>query len=114
VEQVNKADTDVRRAMQVETLKRDLSKARSLREIVLGEIRNGVAPTWIATKYGHMGVTLERVLAAKAAIDKQAERRDGNALHGRNEGSRDQAEEGEERHGDAFGELGYCSAAAAG
>ena len=59
--------------MQFESLKYDLSKARSLREIVLGEIKNGVDPKWLAVKYRHLGVTLERVVAAKAAIDKQEE-----------------------------------------
>jgi len=59
--------------MQLAALRYDLSTARPLKELVLGDLKNGVRPEWIATKYGHLGVTLERVIAFKAAIDKQTE-----------------------------------------
>ena len=62
-----------RREMQMAALQFDLSTARPLKEIVLGEIKQGTDPKWIVVKYGHLGVTLERVLAAKGAMDKQAE-----------------------------------------
>lgn len=57
--------------MQMAALQYDISTARPLKELVLGELKNGTRPEWIATRYAHFGVTLERVLAAKAAIDKQ-------------------------------------------
>lgn len=71
----SKADADVKREMQHAALKFDISTAKPLKEIVLGEIKLGIRPEWIATKYQHLGVTLERVLAAKAAIEKQSEAR---------------------------------------
>lgn len=66
-------ERDVKREMQLAALKHDLSTAKRLKDVVLGEIRLGARPEWVAMKYGHLGVTLERVLAAKAAIDKQEE-----------------------------------------
>lgn len=65
---------------RAESLKRDIAAARKLKEIVIGELRNGVNPKWIAVKYGHLGVTLERVLAAKVAIDQQEEQRGGKKV----------------------------------
>jgi hypothetical protein len=73
--------------MQHAALKFDLSTARPLRDLVLAEIKNGVDLKWIATKYGHLGATLDRVLTAKAAIDKQKElqRERENAARGNRE-----------------------------
>lgn len=65
------ADKGDKLEMQHAALKFDISTARPLKEIVLAEIKNGVKPEWIACRYAHLGVTLERVLAAKAAIDQQ-------------------------------------------
>lgn len=69
----DKAETDVRREMQEAARRYDLSTAWKLRDVVLNEIRNGVRPEWIATKYKHLGATLERVLNAKEEIERRAE-----------------------------------------
>lgn len=69
-----KADTDVRREMQQAALRYDVSTARKLKDIVLHELGCGVSAEYIATKYGHLGASLERVKAFKAALDKQAEK----------------------------------------
>lgn len=74
-----------RREMQMAALRYDISTARPLKELVLLDIRNGVDSKWIVIRYGHYGVTLERVLAAKAAIERQKEatqRREGEAERG--------------------------------
>lgn len=91
------------REMQFAALKYDISTAKPLKEIVLCEIRNGTDPKWIVVKYGHLGVTLERVQAAKAAIDKQRETKNGNDLHRRHSREGDQAEEHGQRKDDALG-----------
>ena len=67
------ADKPTLREMQFAALKHDISTARPLKDVVLGEIRSGVRPEWIAVKYGHLGVTLERVLIAKAEIERRTE-----------------------------------------
>lgn len=82
-----KADTDVKREMREAAMRYDRSTALPLRDVVLGELKNGVRPEWIAVKYGHLGATLERVMAFKAAIDKQQEkqRERQNAARGNQE-----------------------------
>jgi hypothetical protein len=67
----SKADTDVKREMQMASLRHDLATAPKLKELVLYELSNGVSAEWIAMKYRHMGASLERVVAFKAALDKQ-------------------------------------------
>lgn len=62
-------DKDVKREMQLASLQYDLAHATKLKDIVLHELKAGVRPEWIAVKYGHLGATLERVTAFKAAID---------------------------------------------
>lgn len=62
-----------KREAQLAALNRDISTAPKLKDLVLYELDNGVSPEWISTKYGHLGATLERVRAFKAALDKQAE-----------------------------------------
>ena len=69
----SKEDLATKREMQMHSLRYDLSTAKTLKELVLYEINAGFSAEWIATKYGHMGASLDRVKAFKAAIDRQSE-----------------------------------------
>ena len=70
MEQSDKSDTDVRRAMQIESLKHDLSKALKLNELVVMYLRAGTDPKYIAYRFG---VDLERCERYVAALNKQKE-----------------------------------------
>jgi hypothetical protein len=70
VEQVDKADTDVRRGMQLEVLKRDLERAPKLEEIVKFYLEAGTSPKWVAHQYGVDLVRCERYVEA---LKKQKE-----------------------------------------
>jgi hypothetical protein len=73
VEQTDKADTDVRRAMQLETLKRDLERAPKLEEVVRYYLEAGTNPRWVAHQYGVDLARCERYLeAVKARAEKSA------------------------------------------
>lgn len=72
MEQTGEKKADLRE-MQMAALRYDLSTARPLKELVIRDIRSGVDPAWIVVKYGHHGVTLDRVLGVKAAIERQEE-----------------------------------------
>lgn len=79
MEQSEKGDLGTKREMQMAALRYDLSTARPLKEIIRHELDLGIAPKWIAVRYGHLGVTVERVEKFKAALDAQAEAREQRA-----------------------------------
>jgi hypothetical protein len=66
-------DKATKREIQMESLRYDLAHATPLKDLVLYELNAGVSPEWIFVKYGHMGASLERIKAFKAAIDQQKE-----------------------------------------
>ena len=66
-------DKATKREMQMASLQYDLAHAAKLKDIVLYMLNAGFSSEWIAVRYGHMGATLERVTAFKAAIDRQKE-----------------------------------------
>ena len=66
----SKADTDVRREMQLASLRYDLSTAPKKDEIVKYYLGAGVDPAWLSTRYG---VDLERCRRYVAALTKQKE-----------------------------------------
>jgi hypothetical protein len=66
----DKADTDVKRAMQLEVLKRDLERAPKLEEIVKFYLEAGTNPKWVAHQYG---VNLARCERYVEALKKQKE-----------------------------------------
>lgn len=74
-----KADADVKRQMQIEALKHDLSKAKTLREYAWVAIQNGCDPAYVAMRYGF---TVEEMQRAKEIHEQREKEKQERATRG--------------------------------
>lgn len=79
-----KADTDVRREMQVAAYKADLAKAQKVEDIAQFYLKAGTDPAYVAHRYG---LDVERCRRYVAALTKQkeAQREREHAMRGNQE-----------------------------
>jgi hypothetical protein len=80
----SKADTDVRREMQLAAYKHDISKAMKVEDLAKHYLDAGADPAYVAYRFG---VALERCQRYAAALKQQQEkqRERANAVRGNTE-----------------------------